>query len=127
MRANVINVIALMVAAPLLGYSIAHSGPVVVAERAQMMLANASVGMSVGVSSNPYNTLAKQLNEKAASLEEREAALSSAARQSDPYGFYAFIMSTGLLFLVALNFYMDSRRRSMQPSSEYSLDLRSSV
>lgn len=124
MRANVINVIALLVAAPLLGYSFAHSGPEALATRAQNMLANASVGMSAGVTANPYNELAKNLNAKEASLEEREANVNAARTTSDQWGFYAFLMSTILLVLVAINFYYDSRRRSKPADTGYALDLR---
>lgn len=124
MRANAINVIALMVAAPLLGYSFAHAGPEALAARAQSMLANASVGMSAGVTPNPYNDLAKQLNAKAASLEQKESALSSRSTTSDQYGFYAFVMSSILLILVAINFYFDIRRKRVLTPSRYAVDLR---
>jgi hypothetical protein len=81
----------------------------------------AQVGITVGVPSNPYNTLAaqlgqqqNQLNQQAADLAAREAAFTSStadvANASSPevsYLGYAVIVVSLLVFV---NFYLDWRR-----------------
>ena len=119
-----LNVLGLIVAAPLLGYSLAHSGPGELAHNTEAYLANASVGMSAGVSANPYNSLAVELNAKEAELEDREAKLTSQSHGGDMLGVYSLIMSCILLVLVAINFYLDMRRSRKISPSLYAVNLR---
>ncbi len=94
------------------------------------MLANAAVGVSLGIAPNPYNTLAQQLESKQSELnarEERVVALEDELRQSqliERYvAFGSLFLSTCLFMLVGLNFYMDSRRRPV-PARPYAVDMR---
>jgi len=124
-RTTALNLIGLLVAAPLLGYSLAHAGPLSFAVATESMLANATVGVSAGVEPNPYNGVAQQLNAKEAELESREQALNSKTNgRGDTLGLYSFLMSAILLVLIAINFYLDMRRRRAPAVSQYAVDLR---
>lgn len=78
----------------------------------------AAVGASAGVAANEYNTLAQALlkkeaevNEREASLAEREAAVLAGASEKDTKLVF-LILTIGILlfFLILLNFYLDWRR-----------------
>jgi hypothetical protein len=79
------------------------------------------VGMTVGVPSNPANTLAEQLKDKEnvllgkeRALAEREAVVSeqlSSDRKRDTTFIYLYGVNGTLLFLILLNFYFDYERR----------------
>jgi len=84
------------------------------------LLANASVGVMVGVPPNPYNTIAQQLEAKQNELSEREQKLAELEKSAAPapgtsssandFATYSLGMSILLFLLVATNFYYDWRR-----------------
>jgi hypothetical protein len=78
------------------------------------MLASAVVGASAGVEPNSYNTYASQLKTKEEELKNREARVASAERGSgsgNALALLSFGMSTALFALLAINFYLDWKRR----------------
>jgi hypothetical protein len=85
-----------------------------VIDRTQVPLIAGTIGVYAGVEDNGMNSLASQLNARAAQLDQREAALASAQQRatSDPTTLFVVTMiGIGLLGLILLNFYLDSRRR----------------
>lgn len=84
-----------------------------------MQLAASSVGMSVAVAPNQYNTLALQLQEKDQQLTAREKELAAqelalqkeAAIRNTGGNWIIILVGAGLFFLIALNYYLDYRRR----------------
>lgn len=113
LRKNSINILALLLAVPVLAYSLYVSTPSEYAKNAGSMLASAA-NMSASVPENPYNTVAAQLAQKEAQLDQREAELAARASQgpsfSEMLGVSSFFISLLLLLLVALNFYYDVQR-----------------
>ncbi len=115
----------------LLAYSVSLFTPDVIAFNVQRMLANATIGMSVGVEPNPYNTLARQLEEKKTELDARETrilALEDELRASQrmerflAYG--SLVLSTCLFMLVGINFYRDGRRSRVRAQNSFVVDVR---
>ena len=129
-RIGYINATALMLAAVLFGFAVITSTPSSLVQHTRELFA--AVGVTIAVAPNPYNTVAQQLSAKETQLTQREAQLSaqedatarSQTTSSDRYGFYSVCMSSVLVVLVGLNFYFDIRRRSREPRSAYSVDLR---
>lgn len=122
--------IALSCAVILLSYSVSLFTPEVIAGSVSRMLANAAVGVSMGVEPNPYNTLALQLSDKEKELvvrEERILALEAElgdARSLETYLATGSLALSVLLFaLVGLNFYRDARRTATAAQT-YAVDLR---
>jgi len=82
---------------------------------------------------DPYNTLAAQLAEKEAQLNEREAAVAAGSVNTaannlslgEILGASSFFISIILLILVAMNFYFDAKRgKSLTLPRKYFVDLR---
>lgn len=107
-----VNFAGIVVAASLFGYSLpAVSVPV----QAMYSLAAASASLSVGVAPNPDNTLAQQLDAKAAQLDVQQQHIqqlqqSLRSSSNDTLGLYSLLASVLLLLLIAANFYLDWRR-----------------
>lgn len=99
-------------------------------QNTESMIAGAGATLSASVPENPYNTLAQQLQDEQAALNEREAELKKKENNVGPsageiFGVMSFVMSVILLGLLGLNFYMDSRRNKRPAvSSKFSVDLR---
>lgn len=74
-----------------------------------------SVGMSLTVPENPFNTWAKQLQEKEENLNKREEAIlkliEKSERDSKIILVLVFILSIVLFFFIFLNFYFDYQER----------------
>ena len=128
-RIGYINATALTVVALLFGFAALTSTPAALLQTARNMFA--TVGVSIAIAPNPYNTVARQLADKEAQLNQREAqvsaqeqAVSNSQSSRDTFGFYSLCMSAVLLVLVGINFYLDARRRSSTTSPNYSVDLR---
>lgn len=75
------------------------------------LLSASSVGVFVGVSDNPINTLAEQLAVRERELAAREAALAQTGQASPATLMVVTVTGTGLLGLILVNFYLDNRRR----------------
>ena len=111
---EVIRRTAIVIALVLFIYATSVASPKVLVQSAASMLGNASVGLSMGVAENPYNTAAAQLAAKQTELDAREALIkageggSVAGTRMLAAG--SFIVSILVLVLVALNYYMDWRR-----------------
>lgn len=117
-RNIIVNAVALLVAIPTLSYSLYIDSPYTLSESALRLMADAAVGMSASIEPNPYNTLAQQLSNKEALLNERETQITSQERAGIErasslgiFGFVSFCISIFLLILVGINFYFDIRRR----------------
>jgi len=117
MRNHHVRGISLSVAVILLAYSVSLFTPAMIAANLGRMLANASVGMSVGVEPNPYNTLASDLKKMEDDLDARERRILSleeelrGRRAMETYLAYGSLALSACLFmLVGVNFYLDSRR-----------------
>lgn len=96
---------------------------------AQALMGAASVSISAAIAPNPDNTLASQLRAKQEQLDAREASLNSRAQTASDsfsdWGFRAFVLSSVLLVLVALNFYFDMKRaRAMLAARAYAASVR---
>lgn len=80
---------------------------------AQVPLAAQSVGVLAAVPPNELNTLASELSEREHALEVREAMLrENMAQENDTTTLLLVtLVGAGLLGLILLNFYLDSRRR----------------
>ena len=134
MRVKYINTGMLALAAVFLSYTALTATPSSLLGNAQTMLASAGVGVSVAVAPNPYNTLAQQLSNKEAQLNQQSAFLaaqeqtinsSAPTAPANRYGFYSLCVSMALFVLVAINFYFDIRRRDKAtPAGTFSVDLR---
>jgi hypothetical protein len=129
-REHHVRGIALSCAVILLSYSVSLFTPEVIAGSVTKMLANAAVGVSIGVEPNPYNTLASQLSDKEKELEAREdrilalEASVSDARSLETYlAAGSLVLSIFLFALVALNFYRDARRASAGSPRPFAVDL----
>lgn len=117
-RSLLLSAVGILVAVPALSYSF-YTVPVLqVSQSGVRELADAAVGLSAAVAANPYNTIAAQLDQKAATLNAREADLAKLQAQVGDknaagtlWGMASFAMSLVLLGLVAFNFYLDMRRR----------------
>lgn len=112
-----------------LGYAALNSTPASLARGAKDTLAD--VSLTVGVAPNPYNTEAAQLAQKQEQLNQEQTRLTaeqSAAAQTqgtnDRWAFYSLCASAVLLVLVAVNFYLDMRRRRQPSGQRFSVDLR---
>lgn len=128
-----VNTIALAVAAPLFIYAFFLVPPMTLAHDARAALTATAVGATAGVDPNPINTLAAQLKEKEASLDQREQVLSQIEDEivaknssSNTIAFMSLGGSLLLFFLVGLNFYLDTKRRRDQKAvpGRFSVDLR---
>jgi len=131
-RKNGISILALLVAVPALLYTLSFGTPGQYAKSAEGMFASAA-SMSAAVPANPYNTLAAQLAEKEAQLNEREAAVAAGSVNTaannlslgEILGASSFFISIILLILVAMNFYFDAKRgKSLTLPRKYFVDLR---
>lgn len=79
--------------------------------RVPLQFGSAVVGVSAAVTSNPDNTLAKQLIAKEAELAAREAALEGREGETDGMqARYSFAASMTLFGLLGLNYCLDWRR-----------------
>lgn len=93
-----------------------------------------AAAVTASVPENPYNTLAMQLDARATSLDEREAALRDreGVRNvigvlGDYMGFASFFLSITILLLLSYNFYLDARRGIVRPLAipeRFKVDLR---
>lgn len=120
--------LALLLAVPVLAYSLYVNTPGEYAKNAGAMLASAA-NMSASVPENPYNTLAAALADRESQLDQREAALNAAASKglsfSEMLGASSFFISLILLILVALNFYYDVKRGKLAAiPRRFQVDLR---
>lgn len=72
-----------------------------------------TIGVYAGVEQNEYNTIAAELSARADELDAREAALRGApGPRTDTTTLLAIVcIGAGLLGLILLNFYLDSKRR----------------
>lgn len=72
-----------------------------------------TIGVYAGVAPNEANTLLAQLTEKEHALEVREAMLAerTASGNDDTTLLLVTLVGLGLLGLILLNFYLDSKRR----------------
>lgn len=82
-----------------------------------------AIGMSVSIPENPVNKLARELNEKEAALDEREAQIVQKEKElnkavvrevNNDFRIYFYSLAGGIILLfglVLLNFYLDFRRR----------------
>ena len=111
---EVIRRTAIVVALVLFMYATSVASPRVLVQTAGSMVGSATIGMSVGVEPNPYNSAAAQLSAKQAELDAREAGLHAAEGGSltgtRTLAAAAFVTSILVLLLVAGNYYMDWRR-----------------
>lgn len=82
--------------------------------------AGETVGMSAGVPENPFNKVAQQLKEKEEELQQREELLTERELELREKNFseegemillMILSVTTTLLFLVLLNFYLDFKNR----------------
>lgn len=130
-----LNAILIVGAGVFFGYAAATVSPSALTRTSGEMLASASVSISAAVPQNPYNSLAEQLREKEAALQERERAAgvgpSAAGAEpvstlDDKLGVLSLFVSLILLVLVAINFYLDMRREGRVPmlSNPFAVDLR---
>ena len=117
-RSAFVGALGVVIAIPALLYSLYITPPLHSALSSARLLADASIGLSASVPANPYNTIAAQLDQKAATLNQREADLAKLQAQvadknaaGTLWGIASFAMSLVLLGLVAFNFYLDTRRR----------------
>lgn len=117
----------------LLAYSISLFTPTNIAINIERMLANAAIGVSLGVEPNPYNTLAAELQQMETDLNDRERrilALESDLRASRAFETYlsfgSLALSAFLFMLVGFNFYLDRKRVASrdQPQRSFAVDLR---
>ena len=132
-RKNAISILGLLIATPVLLYSLSVATPSQYASSAKAMLAGAA-SMSASVAENPYNTLAAALAKKEAELNDREAQLALLKAKADAqgptageiFGVSSFFISLLLLLLVVLNFYYDMKRNRNQPilPRKFFVDLR---
>ncbi len=123
--------LALGAGALLLAYSFSIATPEHIALSARSMLANAPVGIALGVAPNPINTLAEQLADKEAELMAREERLQymerlQAESAKDKTAVYSLIASLALFLLVAFNFVLDFKRKrvSVVAPGPYSINLK---
>lgn len=110
---SAVNTAGLAVAVLLFGYSLVLVPPAALVQDAQHSLAAAAVSISAGVPANPDNTLAQQLQEKAAQLDAQQQHIQQLEQSlggSDQLALYSLLASLVLLLLVAANFYFDWRR-----------------
>lgn len=78
----------------------------------QEQLTANSVSVYVGVEENEVNTLLAQLDEREKVLDAREVALNTAQNSGDKKVLLLItLMGGGLLGLILMNFYLDSKRR----------------
>lgn len=111
----------------LFAFSLVSISPKVLIGSAKQLLANAVVGMTVGVLPNEYNTLAQQLESKQATLAEREDDLLQLEQNirtlqdknsfSNTLGIVSLAISLGLFMLIGANYYLDWRRNKKGDSS----------
>lgn len=111
------------------GFSLVSPGALI--NTAQYYVANAVVGMTVGVLPNPDSTLAMQLKAKEDELRAREQALAVKEHNGSASNTLTFAlalfsvgMSLMLFALLAFNFFLDMKRRVI-PVKGLSIDLRS--
>lgn len=132
-RANIVNVLALVVAIPAFGYALFVDTPRSYVVDIGTMFASASASLTAQVPSNPYNSLAAQLSEKEALLNEREAQFDqremlarSDSSLDGRLGIISFVISIVLFVLVGINFYLDMRRGRVAPAraAGFSVNLR---
>lgn len=129
-RVTYLNIGMSALAVIFLGYAALTSSPASISRAAEDTLA--AVGLAASVPANPYNTLAQQLSDKQTQLDQQAAQLavqeknnmSAATSASDRLGFYSLCISAALFILVAINFYLDIRRREEGPGRKFSIDLR---
>jgi hypothetical protein len=81
------------------------------AARTQVNLTGEAVGVLAGVEPNSVNTYMNQLDERARALDAREAAIVSQSTTDTRTLLAVTLVGAGLLGLILLNFYLDSKRR----------------
>jgi hypothetical protein len=131
-RKNGLNILALLIAVPVLLYSLSVSTPHTYVMNARAMLGAASATMGASVGANPDNTLAAQLAAEQQRIDQEKADLAASESQKqnglsigEMLGVSSFFISVVLLILVALNFYYDSKREKFpQPARKFFVDLR---
>lgn len=105
---------AVVIALALFIYATSVASPKVLVQNASMMLGSASVGLSMGVEPNPYNTASAELAQKQSELDAREARISASEGGSltgtRMLAAGSFMVSIIVLMLVAGNYYLDYRR-----------------
>lgn len=121
-KINLVLVILLFIVATLISMqAIFHASPVAIG-RYFIAQIGSTVGVTVSVPSNPFNTLAQQLKEKESTLfekekklQEKEIALDTEINkgQSSQNKIFMYLAAMGgiLLLLILLNFYFDYRRK----------------
>lgn len=131
-----IALLALLVAAPSFTLSVMALSSARYDAQGVSQVAGAAA-MTASVPENPYNTLSRQLDQRAASLDVREAALreregtrSVIGALGDYMGFASFFLSIAILLLLSYNFYLDARRgiiRTIAIPERFKVDLRKSA
>lgn len=122
-----LNAVGIVAAFAFLIFAFSRNSPALLAQSADSSLAAASMTVSAGVAPNPYNTLAAQLQQKEAQLDQEQNSIQQQSASVDMLGVYSLFISIALFVLVAFNFYFDwkrSRRGAAGPSP-YSVDLTS--
>ncbi len=124
-----IDITALSIAVLLFSYAAATSARQSLGQGAGSMLA--TVGVSLAITPNPYNSVAAQLSTKQKQLDQREAQIAaqeqagSGLLSSNKLSLYSLGTSLALFILVATHFYFDmKRRRPAQSTGRFSIDLR---
>lgn len=94
------------------GYGLLLARDMQLVRRNDLMLTAQTVGVFVGVEENGINTLASQLDARARELDAREAMLVQAGTSTDARTLLLVaVVGAGLLGLILLNFYLDSKKR----------------
>ena len=122
-----LSLVVLAAALGLFTHSVALGAPARAFSSANGLLASAGVGVSLEVAPNPYNSLAAQLEAKAADLTEREQRierLETTTQRENDLGLYSLAMSIALFTLLAVNFFLDWRRGRLGESSGFVIDTR---
>lgn len=130
-RVGYINASGLALSALLFMYFAATTTPTSFRHSTQTLLS--AVGVTIGVSSNLYSEVAKELSDKENKLNQKEQAIAEreSAWSNRPrifgidLSFYSFGMSMILFILVLINFSQDARRKERPLNSQkLSIDLR---
>ena len=90
---------------------------------------SSTIGVSVSIAPNPFNTAAEQLQEKERALSVKENDLKQKEEQTvkeksglERFNIYLLAGGGFLLGLILFNFYLDFRRKKLQLSQEHKLE-----
>lgn len=122
-----LNTLGIVAAFAFLIFAFSRNSPALLAQSADSSLAAASMTVSAGVAPNQYNTLAAQLQQKEAQLDQEQNSIQQQSASVDMLGVYSLLISLALFILVAFNFYFDWKRSRtpLGSSSPFSVDLSS--